>query len=497
MKMVLLLLYEHSHFTELLRLVRLLKQDQEFEPVFFFSRMLVFSPYVARVCKAEDIPCLDSEGRLIDLNLAAAEEKKPVAFKGKEQGTNPVRRGIPFVPVISREWERAIIRGWKGLFWPAKRMVGLGRRFSKDIHLLVSAITALVARKRRIGRFLRNHEISLLIMAEDNVYFDTAVWIQLAHRRKIPSIIVPYTISNPLEQAESALYDPPLRIDSLPKRIVRLFYPRWVYVHQDTSLLRLPWYHVVAREWLRLSSPHPWMLNSGSADAIAVESNAMQEYYLREGLPPEALFLTGALSDDDLARVLQQREFYRARLMEDAELDPSLPLALFALPPDQFPRNCEFPDYEELIGFLGAMASDANGWNVVIRPHPKQVEKEIGLVSRPGCKITWQDTASLVPLCSLYVACASATIRWAIACGIPVINYDVYQYHYSDYKGVPGVLYADDRDTFMHFFKTLTTDQGFYDEIVTKQQRVMSDWGLLDGKSGQRLMRLIRRLSQA
>ncbi len=35
---------------------------------------------------------------------------------------------------------------------------------------------------------------------------------------------------------------------------------------------------------------------------------------------------------------------------------------------------------------------------------------------------------SLVPLCSLYVASVSATIRWAIACGKPVVNYDVYRF---------------------------------------------------------------------
>ena len=41
--------------------------------------------------------------------------------------------------------------------------------------------------------------------------------------------------------------------------------------------------------------------------------------------------------------------------------------------------------------------------------------------------------ASLVAISDMYVASVSSTIRWAILAGIPVINYDVYQYGYEDF----------------------------------------------------------------
>ena len=58
-------------------------------------------------------------------------------------------------------------------------------------------------------------------------------------------------------------------------------------------------------------------------------------------------------------------------------------------------------------------------------------------------RIAARKTSELVPLCDLYVASVSSTIRWAIACGKPVVNYDVYRYRYTDFISLDGVLIID------------------------------------------------------
>jgi hypothetical protein len=61
-----LLLYERNHFTELIRLARLLKQDPDHEPILFFSCLLVLSEHIARTCLDEEILCLEQDGRPIE-----------------------------------------------------------------------------------------------------------------------------------------------------------------------------------------------------------------------------------------------------------------------------------------------------------------------------------------------------------------------------------------------------------------------------------------------
>ncbi len=109
-----------------------------------------------------------------------------------------------------------------------------------------------------------------------------------------------------------------------------------------------------------------------------------------------------------------------------------------------------------------------------------------------GFNITYDDTATLVPLCDLYVAAVSSTIRWAIACGKPVINYDVYQYDYKDYEGVEAVSLVNTREEFRDLLQELTTNRDRLAAMAATQQRESTRWGCLDGMSGQRILALLR-----
>jgi hypothetical protein len=97
-----------------------------------------------------------------------------------------------------------------------------------------------------------------------------------------------------------------------------------------------------------------------------------------------------------------------------------------------------------------------------------------------------------VPLCDLYVASVSSTIRWAIACGKPVINYDVYQYGYADYVGVAGVLLVRTRMEFRDALRKLSGDASVRDKLAERQRNDSSRWGMLDGRSGRRIVALLR-----
>jgi hypothetical protein len=486
MKKVLLLLYEQSHFTELIRVGRLLKQAGSMEPVFLFSRLLVLSERIARICLDEGIICLGPDGCPVDM----------VSIIKREKSISPPVR-------ITRRPSYGILKTienklkiWTELHrtnFISGLLRSINNSFS-ELGLLAAEIRTIKKSYKWMRKFLVEQEVSIIIMAEDNTYFNTAVWIKAGHKQKVPSLVVPYTISNPIEQAESALYDILLKIDTFPKKMVKLFFPRWVYTHKQIPLLRLPWYSIVAREWFRIAPSNPWMLNSGYADAIAVESIAMQKYYLKGKLSPQVLHLTGTIVDDVLNESLAHKEKYRKKLNEEMDLDPKKPILLVSLIPNGFPHPCEFMNYQELASFFGLLTTRYKNWNVIISPHPKQNKSELEAIPALRGKMTWIDSAHLVPLSSIYVASISATIRWAIACGIPVINYDMYQFNYDDYRQIPGVLHADNQHAFLNLLDKLTADKNFYNKTALSQQKIMQEWGFLDGLSSQRLLDLINSL---
>jgi hypothetical protein len=247
---------------------------------------------------------------------------------------------------------------------------------------------------------------------------------------------------------------------------------------------------IFALELLGFAPRRPWIKNSEETSAIAVENDYMFQYYLKENIPVERLSITGALYDDVLAKYQQDTELHRVNLYKELDLPLNRPLLLCALPPSQFPRPCEFKDYEQLIDFWMKSLAAISGWNVVVRPHPRLTDKGIELLKGFSVKITQLDTASLVPLCDLYVASVSATIRWAIACGKPVVNYDVYQYGYTDYEEIKGVITMNDQSAFVSTLRRLTMEPDYYAQIAAFQRDCMTQWGKLDGKSGQRMLQL-------
>ena len=107
-------------------------------------------------------------------------------------------------------------------------------------------------------------------------------------------------------------------------------------------------------------------------------------------------------------------------------------------------------------------------------------------------------TPELVPLCDFFVASISSTIRWAIACGKPVLNYDVYRYRYvDDFGKVGGVLTVEEQGDFLAALNRLAEDKDYLREMSAKQRALSERWSYLDGKCCARMVALVRELLPA
>jgi hypothetical protein len=353
-------------------------------------------------------------------------------------------------------------------------------------------ITEFVVLRDRIARIrdlLRSRSVGVMVLAADN-RFDQAAYVRAAHLAGVPAVIVPQFMAGPLEWAESVYRNEKYFADRGLNRIVAGAYPRWTHMHKGRRLVALPAPQLLAREWLGIAPLRPWILHSGFADAIAVESEAVRNYCIAEGLPPEQVHVTGSASHDIMAAIKAARSSRRNDICVELGLDPKRPVLLSALPPDSIYMgrpDCDFKTYHDLVRFWCDALQSVEGWNVVMCLHPSADAREIANIAGDRIRIAAAPAVELIPLCDLFVASISATIQWAIACGTPVINYDVYRYCYTDYDGARGVIRMEERSDFLDALRLLTTDPVTLERTASAQRKEAGRWGRLDGRAMERL----------
>jgi len=461
LKKALLVVFLDTHFTELRRVAQCLQNSGRYAPEFFFARAYPARARDMAACMELGFPCYDQDG-------------KPCVVSGQRSGAS----------VSAEEPASLPRRMWRWLYpWLSNSLPWAWREY---YHL-----------RAKVSCFIQEEGIDLLILAEENVGYATHIWTQTVQAAGLPVVVVPYTVADASEPAGAVMHRREYQLNRWPNQIAGRVYPHWVYEHKGRKLLRLPAGRVIAMQAMDAAPPRPWIMNSGFADAITVESERMRGHYQRLGLPEEQLVETGALYDDELANVLRSADERREALYEKLGLPAGRPMLLCALPPNPYPDQLGgFASYEELLRFWVTTVAAADGWNLVLRLHPRMPRDQFAFLEEVGGRISDQDTARLVPLCGLYVASVSATIRWAIACGKPVVNYDVYRFEYRDYEDVPGVFTVSDKQAFVDIIQTLTDDPVRLASAAAAQEAVSAQWGRFDGAAAKRLLALVDELTE-
>ncbi len=349
----------------------------------------------------------------------------------------------------------------------------------------------------RANKFFSMTNAQLLIFSVDLVGYDSSAYVKAIHRRGKKALIVSSIMSNGLDVAEVNFHNPKFHIVSRLDRAIANIFPKWVIKHRGRLLFRVQPHRIVAMELLRLEPSKPWLFNGTHAEYVTMESQAMADYSAAAGMPRSKMRVVGSTADDVLAETAAHYEARRSELCRSLGLRPDRPIILTALPPDFLyvdggRPECDFSDYGSLVEFWVRSLSAVKGYNVIIALHPSAKADDMRPLERYGARISTLITPELVPLCTFFVASISSTIRWAIACGKPVLNYDVYRYRYDDDFGkVAGVFTVEDQEHFLAALKRFAEDKSFFSEMQEKQCAVSKRWGFVDGQCGKRIVALV------
>jgi hypothetical protein len=332
--------------------------------------------------------------------------------------------------------------------------------------------------------------VDVVVFAEDNVERDSHGWVHGARRRGIRTLVISYGALSAQEAVTAYRGSPAHALDPHRADLVRRYMPHWMAEGDGYVIARLPFIEAVAREMSATAPFDPWLVNTGRIDAIAVESRAMADTYVKHGFAEAVLRPVGHPLHDRLADVARERDVRRRALVARHRLAEDRPLVLVAMPPDQLSvRPCAYPDYAGVVSAFSRLPADLAGASVVVSPHPNISPDGRALIRACGAALEEQSAADLIPLCDLYVTCVSSTIKWALACGIPILDYDCYGYHYADYVALPQVRTARDDAQFRgHLSDFRRTD--VRDELAAAARADAARWGSIDGRALDRLVEL-------
>lgn len=333
-----------------------------------------------------------------------------------------------------------------------------------------------------------------VVIPEDIVGNLWPVSVKAAHACGVPALIFPYTLANKDEAFQSLKSQPDYQFAN--NRLAGTLYPRWRLKEKGHDLVRLPSAHILAHAELSISPPDPWMMNSGFADAICVDSQAAFDYFLGGGIPAGQMRVVGSISQDRMFERRQNRSMYVDQLREELRLEGRKPILLVSGCPNQLSGEVPFCEYRTMVDVgehVGqCLAPLTDHYHVVVRPHPNY--PEFGdMLRRFGFAVSSAPTFSLVPLCDVFVAFASATIRWAIACGIPTVNYDIFHYGYGEFAAARAVKSVSGSSEFRTLVRSLTPASAAFQALTRDAVHDSAYWSFMDGGSVYRIEEEIHR----
>ena len=335
--------------------------------------------------------------------------------------------------------------------------------------------------------FENQKDIALVIVSGDrSIGIETAIIAQ-ANKKGIPSLIVPFAMSFREAAAEPRLRSGPrggqYAVSTPMRYVLRLIFPAWVFVYKNTPLFFQPPYTALAARILGIMPKNPWIIGGGAATKMAVESVALRDQLLAQGMPAQKMVVTGKPSLDDIATVLTGKS--------DRNTEKTI---LCSVP--NFGEHDLLPwdKHKEEMQFLFTTLA-ATKANVLLSLHPRSDRSWYQpLADAAGLQISEERIYALLPRADIVISSYSSIIAQGIALAKPSIVIDFYGFDYPVYDNAPATAVIKDKQQLLAHFERLLHDEAYYTSCVQEQKDHGDEWALLDGKNTQRVIALAQSL---
>jgi hypothetical protein len=372
--------------------------------------------------------------------------------------------------------------------------------FKKILGNSISNFFSELFRIQKKYKYFRNllisQNITHLVLSSDLVQYDTGLYLKISKKRKTKSIILPQFFANYKEAVQHIYLNSENQISSKFFLFLNkiFFLKKWTIYFKDRYLIRLPLYKILVKEIFMISPKNPWSINTGGADLIVVEGAAVKTLFMGEmNFVDNHIIVAGSINNDRLFHVIQNSLSLKNSMIRNFKLDGKKPTVLVAIPPNMhYSRSyyCEFVTYSDLINYWMSQLVYFYNYNILLTLHPSISCSERDMIFKYGYPVIDKSTVEYLPLADLFVASISATIQWAITCEVPVLNYDVYQYDYDEYKYVEGVVYSNSKSEFNKSIK-FYNDLDNLNLLRVLQKNRAHEWGIIDGKFSDRFCDLL------
>ena len=343
---------------------------------------------------------------------------------------------------------------------------------------------------------------AVVIVAEDGVAGPLAM-ITAAQRAGIAVTVLPYGYGTQqdfeiaLDRKQAA---GELETASGPEgEAIARHAAEWIKRGQYEGALLFPADYIVVLESAGIRVRNAWVVHGGMADRLFVESPQMMALYQSEGLPAEKLLLTGSPYGDFILESLAGDDAARAAFRRPVKISAGRTRVLGSWPPsyhsERGPQS-EFATYSEMTHRVLSGLRDIPNVELTVSVHPAVSATDREAIEELGATVSDHYVLSLIPAHDLYVSYYSSTIRWAIASGKPVINYDAYKLNLDVYDAAPAVVTTPSADRVLATVAELANSDAAFTALAEKQVAVAPHWGLLEAPAMPRLLAELERLSR-
>jgi len=358
-------------------------------------------------------------------------------------------------------------------------------------------LSSLVFGRRVIQRFrkvLKARNIKLAVVSNNKLEFLHPYLFRAIRLQGGRIVMLPFGFENRKSYLAKLSRKCPRLHGVICVSMMKLIFGKWIFHDGTNWRIPVPVHTILSLIALRSAPYVPLSPYGGRADVILAESPFMLDFYGPLTSGKTQILLTGAPYCDSLFNTYSAPDAFSKKLREKYHIQDSLKLVIVSMPQYMSGYWPGATGKRKYLEFANTFFSDLCDFDSCFVPivsiHPRMKSEEILKIagSHPSIRIVSEEIASLIAVCSFYIACESSTIRMAVACEKPSINYDIYSFDFDLYPVTLGVKTITSRDDFRTTLREYARGGGEFKNHSRRLRKVSQHFAPKDARAGERIV---------